>query len=84
MAVPSSTNVNGLVTRSAGFGEAFYDLLTEGKGAYEKFVAICRGGALLKEAQSISSSKKTPVGRDGFRAEVAELIRNKISESMLY
>ena len=83
MAVPSNSNINGFIFRSSGLGEAFYDLLTEGSGAYERFMAMCRGGALLKEATKIASNKMVESSdrRDGLRSMVTELIRTKISKS---
>lgn len=82
MAVPSNSNTNGFIFRSAGFGEGFHDLLTDGTGAYEQFVALCRGGSLIKKAKEIALMKKSDSfeGRDGLRTTVAELIRVKISE----
>ena len=77
--------MNGVIFRSSGLGEAFYDLLTEGSGAYERFMAFCRGGTLLKKAKEIALMKKSESsdGRDGLRMTVAELIRTKISELTL-
>jgi hypothetical protein len=50
MAVPSTTNVNRVVVRSAGYAEAFYDFMTGSKGGFREFEYACRGGAVLEQA----------------------------------
>jgi hypothetical protein len=72
-----STNKNGIVFRSNGYGEAFYNILTDGKGAYDVFHELCRGGELLKQAQVAGKNKCSP--RDILRSQVSELLRAMIS-----
>jgi hypothetical protein len=85
MAVPS-TNQNGVIVRTGGYGEAFYNVLTEDKGAYESFEEMCRGGELLKRAQE-KKKKNRGTARDVLRGQVAELLKEKLSKAwyhMLY
>ena len=78
---PSSRNIDGMVHRTHGYGEAFFRILTGGgrKNLYQDFDRICRGGNMLQEAAAISAKEKPTSGRDTMRSYVGQSILDAIS-----
>ena len=78
---PSDRNVDGMVHRTTGYGEAFYEVLTAGRTAYqlEDFDRICHGGDMLKEVEANAARAKPARRRDAVRSNVGGAILAAIS-----
>jgi len=59
-----------MVHRTTGYGEAFYEVLTAGRTAYQDFDRICHGGDMLKEVEANAARAKPARRRDAVRSNV--------------